>query len=147
MHIPSHTVHTAAKLQYTLQPISSAHCSTLQLSATCSQPPCAHTITSSAHCSKYPVHNSSYITQCTLQQISSTYCSKSSVHTAINLQCTHSAATLFGSNTIQYIQCTFEPPQGKSTPLLAYLQNSQQTLMVDYSSPLDEEDWLIVAVH
>ena len=67
----------------------------------------------------------------------SAHCSKSPVHTA---------ATLSGSNTIQYIQCTFEPPQGKPIPLLAYLQNSQQTLMVDCSSPLDEEDWLIIAV-
>ena len=116
----AHPVHTAANLQYT----SSAH--TLQQSLNI---------------------------QCTLQQIFSAHCSKSSVH----LQCTHTAAvitssvhtaaTLSGSNTIQYIQCTFEPPQGKPIPLLAYLQDSQQTLMVVCSSPLDEEDWLFVAVH
>ena len=50
-------------------------------------------------------------------------------------------------HTAANLQCTFEPPQGKPIPLLAYLQNSQQTLMVDCSSPLDEEDWLFIAVH
>ena len=50
-------------------------------------------------------------------------------------------------HTAANLQCTFEPPQGKPIPLLAYLQNSQQKLMVDYSSPYDEEDWLFVAVH
>ena len=102
--------------------------------------------------SAHPVHTAANL-QCTLLQIFSAHCSKSSVH----LQCTHTAAiitslvhtaaTLFGSNTIQYIQCNFEPPQGKPIPLLAYLQDSQQTLMVVCSSPLDEEDWLFVAVH
>ena len=38
-------------------------------------------------------------------------------------------------HTAANLQCTFEPPQGK------------QTLMVDCSSPLDEEDWLFIAVH
>ena len=116
VHIPSHTVHTAA------------HCNSLQ-------PAANHPV----HIPSHLVHTAANI-QCTLQLY---YL----VHTAANLQCTHSAATLFGSNTIQYIQCTFEPPQGKPIPLLAYLQDSQLTLMVDYSSPYDEEDWLIVAVH
>ena len=126
-------------IQCTLQQIFSAHCSKSSV----------HTVanlqcTSSAP----PVH-----THCSSHYIFSAHCSKSSVH----LQCTHTAAiitslvhtaaTLFGSNTIQYIQCTFEPPQGKPIPLLAYLQDSQQTLMVVCSSPLDEEDWLFVAVH
>ena len=109
-------------------------------------PPSAHAITSSAHCR--------YTIQCTLQQIFSAHCSKSSVHTATILSSAHcskssvhTAATLSGSNTVQYIQYTFEPPQGKPIPLLAYLQDSQQTLMVDYSCPYDEEDWLFVAVH
>ena len=74
-----------------------------------------------------------------------------SVHAAVNsvhLQCTHTAAVITSSvHTAANLQCTFEPPQGKPIPLLAYLQNSQQTLMVDYSSPYDEEDWLFVAVH
>ena len=100
------------------------------------------------HIPSHLVHTATNI-QCTLQLYYP-------VHTAANLQCihtaavitssVHTAATLSGSNTIQYIQCTFEPPQGKPIPLLAYLQDSQHTLMVDYSSPCDEEDWLIIAV-
>ena len=93
---------------------SSAHCSTLQPSATCSQPSSAHT--------------AAVIT--------------SSVHTAANLQCT---LQLYYLVPILYITSS-APPQGKPIPLLAYLQSSQQTLMVVYNSPNDEEDWLIVAV-
>ena len=137
MHIPSHSVHTAAhcNLQCTLQLYHPVHIQ------------CTHTaaaITSLEHTAAN--------LQCTLQPIFSAHCSQSSVHTAAmyshvqlsaaNLQCTlqlyhpvHTAATLSGSNTIQYIQCTFEPPQGKHIPLLAYLQSSQHTLMVDCSSP------------
>ena len=128
--------------------IFSAHCSHVQpCTAICSQPS-VHTaatytaaILSSAHCS--------YTIQCTLQLYYPVHTAVilSSAHCSYTIQCTHSAATLSGSNTIQYIQCTFEPPQGKPIPLLAYLQNSQQTLMVDCSSPYDEEDWLFVAVH
>ena len=132
------SVHTAANLQCT----SSAHTLQQSLHLQCtlqqifSAPP-VHT-----HCSSHyifsapPVH-----THCSSHYIFSAHCSKSSVH----LQCTHTAAvitssvhtaaTLSGSNTIQYIQCTFEPPQGKPIPLLAYLQDSQQTLMVDCSDP------------
>ena len=139
MHIQcTHTAAAITSSVHTAAILSSAHCSTLQPSATCSQPSSAH-----------PVH-----THCSSHYIFSTHCSKSSVHTTANFQYTlqlfypvHTAATLSGSNTIQYIQCTFEPPQGKPIPLLAYLQNSQQTLMVDCSSPCDEEDWLILAVH
>ena len=115
--------HTAANLQCTLQPctamysylqpIYSAHCNHVQpCTAICSQPS-VHTaaILSSAHCS--------YTIQCTLQLYSPV----------------HSAATLSGANTIQCIQCTSGLPQGKPIPLLAYLQSSQQTLVVDCSSP------------
>ena len=177
MHMPSHPVHTAANLQCILQQIFSAppvhtHCSSHYIfSPHCSKSSvhlqCTHTaavITSSvhthcsshyifsAHCSKSSVHFRCTYTAA-VHYIFSAHCSKSSVH----LQCTHTAAvitssvhtaaTLSGSNTIQYIQCTFEPPQGKPIPQLAYLQDSQQTLMVDCSSPCDEEDWLFVAVH
>ena len=111
---PVHTLQQPLHIQYTLQPIFSAHYSTLQPSAACSQPSSAHTAAAITY----------------------------SVHTAANLQCTlqlyypvHTAATLSGANTIQCIQCTSGPPQGKPIPLLAYLQSSQQTLMVDCSSP------------
>ena len=105
-------------------------------------PPCAHTITSSAH---YSTLQPSACLQPTIQCRSSAHTAAAitySVHTAANLQCTlqlyypvHTAATLSGANTIQCIQCTSGPPQGKPIPLLAYLQSSQQTLMVDCSSP------------
>ena len=139
-HCSQSPVHTAAIL-------SSAHCSyiiqyTLQLYYP------VHTATN-LQCTLqlyYPVHTAANL-QCTLQQIFSAHCS-------YTIQCTlqlyypvHTAATLSGSNTIQCIQYTFEPPQDKPIPLLAYLYNSQQTLMVDNSSPYDEEDWLFVAVH
>ena len=117
--------------------------------------------TFSTHCSQSPVHTAVNL-QCTLQlyypvhtaaNLQCTLQLYHPVHTAANLQCTlqlyhpvHTAATLSGFNTIQYIQCTFESPQGKPIPLMAYLQNSQQTLMVDCSSPYDEEDCLFVAV-
>ena len=162
---------------------SSAHCSTLQPSATCSQPSSAHTAanlqctlqpctamysylqpTFSAHCS-YTIqctssaHTAAAITssvntaamyshvqlsaanlQCTLQPSTTIYTAAilSSAHCSCTIQCTlqlyhpvHTAATL----SIQCIQCTSGPPQGKPIPLLAYLQSSQQTLMVDCSSP------------
>ena len=148
------SVHTAANCSYSIQ-------CTLQLY----YPVHTAAILSSAHCSYsiqctlqlyYPVHTAvilssihcSYSIQCTLQLYYPVHTAAilSSAHCSYTIQCTHSAATLSGSNTIQYIQCTFGPPQGKPIPLLAYLQNSQQTLMVDCSSPYDEEDWLIVAV-
>ena len=144
-------VHTAAIL-------SSAHCSyTIQCTLQLFYPVHTAAILSSELCSYsiqctlqlyYPVHTAAILIQCTLQlyyPVNSAVI-LSSAHCSYTIQCTHSAATLSGSNTIQYIQCTFEPPQGKTIPLLAYLQNSQQTLMVDCSSPYDEEDWLVVAV-
>ena len=140
MHIPSHSVHTAAHCN-PLQPtakhpvhiqcthcsshyIFSAHCSHVQpCTAICSQPSVlTAAIYNHPHCS--------YTTHCTLQ-----------LYYPV-----HTAATLSGTNNIQCIQCTSGPPQGKPIPLLVYLQSSQQTLMVDCSSPKDEEDWLIVAV-
>ena len=135
------SAHCSYTIQCTLQQISSAHCSKSSV----------HTaaILSSAHCSKSSVHTAAIL--------SSAHCSKSPVHTAAILSSAHCSCTI--QCTLQlhylvpipysahYIQCTFEPPQGKPIPLLAYLQNSQQTLMVDCSSPLDEEDWLFVAVH
>ena len=111
-----------------LQPIFSAHCSQLQPSTTTY----TAAILSSVHCS--------YTIQCTLQLYYPVHTAAilSSAHCSYTIQCTlqlyypvHTAATL----SIQYIQCTFEPPQGKPIPLLAYLQSSQQTLMVDCSSP------------
>ena len=129
--LPVYTLQQSLHLQCTLQPCT----------AICSQPS-VHTavVLSSAHCS--------YAIQCTLQLYYPVHTAVilSSAHCSYIIQCTHSAATLSGSNTIQYIQCTFEPPQGKPIPLLAYLQNSQQTLMIVCSCPLDEEDWLIIAV-
>ena len=148
-------------IQCTLHQIFSAHCSKSSVHLQCTHT--AAVITSSVHTaanlqctsSAHRLQQSLHL-QCTLQQIFSAppvhthcsnhcifsaHCSKSSVH----LQCTHTAAiitslvhtaaTLSGSNTIQYIQCTFEAPQGKPIPLLAYLQDSQQTLMVFCSSP------------
>ena len=66
---------------------SSAHCSTLQPSAACSQPFRAH-----------PVH-----THCSSHYIFSAHCSQSSVHTAANLQCTLQPCTAMYS----YLQPTF----------------------------------------
>ena len=118
--------------------IFSAHCSHVQLSAPnlqCTLQPTA-AIYNHLHCS--------YTIQCTLQLFYPVHTAAIlfSAHCSYSIQCTlqlyhpvHTAATLSGSNTIQYIQCTFEPPQGKPIPLLAYLQSSQQTLMVDCSSP------------
>ena len=125
--------------------ISSAHCSILQPSAAYSQTSSAHTaaaITSSVHTAAMysylqPIFSAHYIQ---LQPSSTIYTAAilSSAHCSYIIQCTlqlyhpvHTAATL----SIQYIQCTFEPPQGKPIPLLAYFQSSQQTLMVDCSSP------------
>ena len=141
VHIPSHLVHTAANLQCT----SNAHTlqQTLHLQCTLQQ-----------IFSAPPVH-----THCSSHYIFSAHYSKSSVHLqcthtaavitfSVHLQCTHTAAVITSSvHTAANLQCTFEPPQGKPIPLLAYLQNSQQTLMVEYSSPYDEENWLSVAVH
>ena len=133
----SHVQLPAANLQCTLQLFYPVH-----TAANCShlQPPTLQlfylvytaAILSSAHCS--------YTIQCTLQLFYPVHTAAilSSAHCSYTIQCTlqlyypvHTAATL----SIQYIQCTFEPPQGKPVPLLAYLQSSQQTLMVDCSSP------------
>ena len=108
----SHVQLSAANLQCTLQPTAAIynhlHCSyTIQCTLQLFYPVHTAAILSSAHCS--------YSIQCTLQLFYPV----------------HTAATL----SIQYIQCTFEPPQGKPIPLLAYLQSSQQTLMIDCSSP------------
>ena len=123
MHIPSHPVHTAA------------HCNPLQ-------PAANHPVhIQCTHCSSHYIFSA----HCSHVQPCTAICSQPSVHTAANcshlqpstLQLfypVHTAATLSGSNTIHYIQCTFEPPQGKPIPLLAYLQSSQQTLMIDCSS-------------
>ena len=158
----AHTITSSAHCS-TLQPsaaysyyIFSAHCSPVQpCTAICSQPS-VHTAAMYSH-----VQLSAANLQCTLQPCTAMYsylqptfsahCSQlqpsttiytaaipSSAHCSYTIQCTlqlyhpvHTAATL----SIQYIQCTFEPPQGKPIPLLAYLQSSQQTLMVDCSSP------------
>ena len=125
MHIPSHPVHTATlcSLQPPIQCTSSAHT--------------AAAITSSVHTAAMYSHVqlSAANLQCTLQPTAAIY---NHLHCSYSIQCTlqlyypvNTAATL----SIQYIQCTFEPPQGKPIPLLAYLQSSQQTLMVDCSSP------------
>ena len=128
MHIPSYPVHTAA------------HCNPLQLSAA-NHPvhtQCTHTaaaITSSLHTaamySYLQPSPSVHKAQCNhLQPI------LSSAHCSYTIQCTlqlyypvHTAATPSGDNTIQCIQCTSGPPQGKPIPLLAYLQSSQQILI------------------
>ena len=122
----AHPVHTVANIQCT----SSTHTLQQSLHLQC---------TLQQIFSAPPVH-----THCSSHYIFSAHCSKSSVH----LQCTHTAAVITSSvHTAANLQCTFEPPQGKPIPLLAYLQDSQQTLMIVCSSPLDEEDWLFVAVH
>ena len=119
----------------------------------CSQPS-VHTATNCSHLQPstlqlfYPVHiqctHTAANLQCTLQPTAAIYnhlrCSysiqcTSSAHTLQLYYPVHTAATLSGANTIQCIQCTSGPPQGKPIPLLAYLQSSQQTLMVDCSSP------------
>ena len=135
---------------------SSAHCSTLQPSAACSHQSSAHPV----HTLQQPLHLQCTLQPCTamysyLQPTFSVHCSQlqpsttiytatilPSAHCSYTIQCTlqlyhpvHTAATLSGSNTIQCIQCTSGPPQGKPISLLAYLQGSQQTLMVDFSSP------------
>ena len=124
MHIPSHPVHTAA------------HCNPLQ-------PAANHPVhIQCTHCSSHYIFSA----HCSHLQPCTAICSQPLVHTAANcsyLQTStlqlyhpvHTAATLSGSNTIQCIQCTSGPPQGKLIPLLAYLQSSQQTLIVDCSSP------------
>ena len=100
-----HPVQTAAIL-------SSAHCSySIQYTLQLFHPVHTAAILSSAHCS--------YSIQCTLQLFYPVHTAAilSSAHCSYTIQCTHSAVTLSGSNTIQYIQCTFEPPQGKPIPL------------------------------
>ena len=118
-------------------------------------PPSAHTITFSAHCNplqptaKHPVHiqcthcSSHYIfsAHCSHVQPCTAICSQPSVHTAAiynHLHCSYTTQCTMQLHylvLIQCIQCTSGPPQGKPIPLLAYLQSSQQTLMVDCSSP------------
>ena len=159
-HIQCTLQHTATlcSLQPTIQCISSAHTAAAITSSVHTAAMYSHVQLSAANlqCTLQPtaaIYNHlhcSYSIQCTLQLyypvhiavlLSSAHCSHVQL-SAANLQYTlqlyhpvHTAATLSGSNTIQYIQCTFGPPQGKPIPLLAYLQNSQQTLMVDCSSP------------
>ena len=137
------TVVTKAEFLFMIQSVnlpSSTHCSTLQPSAVCSQPSSAQTaaaITSSVHTAAMYSHVqlSAANLQSTLQPTAAIY---NHLHCNYTIQCTlqlyhpvHTAATL----SIQCIQCTSGPPQGKPSPLLAYLQSSQQTLMVDCSSP------------
>ena len=122
VHISSHPVHTAA------------HCNPLQ-------PAANHPV----HTLQQPLHLQCTLQPCTamysyLQPTFSAHCSQLQLSTtiytaAIPSHPVHTAATPSGSNTIQCIQCTSGPPQGKPIPLLAYLQSSQQTLMVDCSSP------------
>ena len=134
--------------------IFSAHCSHVQpCTAICSQSS-VHTAAMYTHlqlsaanlqCTLQPtaaIYNHlhcNYSIQCTMQlyYLVHTAAILSSAHCSYSIQCTlqlyypvHTAATL----SIQYIRCTFEPPQGKLIPL-AYLQSSQQTIMVDCSSP------------
>ena len=141
----AHTITSSAHCSYTIQ-------CTLQPSAACSHQSSAHPV----HTLQQPLHLQYTLQPCTtmysyLQPTFSAHCSQlqpsttiytaailSSAHCSYTIQCTlqlyhpvHTAATL----SIQYIQCTFEPPQGKPILLLAYLQSSQQTLMVDCSSP------------
>ena len=145
MHIPSHPVHTAAHCN-PLQPaanhpvhIQCTHCSSHYIFSA----HCSHVQPCTAICSKLSVHtaaNFSHLQPSTLQLFYPVHTAAmlSSALCSYTIQCTlqlyhpvHTAATLF----IQCIQCTSGPPQGKPIPLLAYLQSSQQTLMVDCSSP------------
>ena len=130
------SVHTSAMYSY-LQPIFSAHFSHVQpCTAICSQSS-VHTAANCSHLQPptlqlfYPVHTAAILSSAHCSLLSSAHCSYT-IQCTLQLYCPmHTAATL----SIQYIQCTFEPPQGKPIPLLAYLQSSQQTLMVDCSSP------------
>ena len=147
-HCRSHYIfsaHTAAAIissVHTLQQplhLQCTHCSSHYIFSA----HCSHVYPCTAICSQSSVHtaaNCSHLQPPTLQLFYPVHTAAilSSAHCSYTIQCTlqlfypvHTAATL----SIQYIQCTFEPPQGKPIPLLAYLQSSQQTLMVDCSSP------------
>ena len=124
-------------------------------------PPSAHPV--------YTLQQSLHL-KCTLQLYYPVHTAAilSSAHYSYTIQCTlqlfylvHTAAILSSAHCSYTIQCTLQLhylvpilystssalPQGKPITLLAYLQSSQQTLMVDCSSPYDEEDWLFIAVH
>ena len=130
----SHVQLSAANLQCTLQPTAAIynhlHCSySIQCTLQLFYPVHTAAILSSAHCS--------YSIQCTLQLYYP-------VHTVAIPSSAHAVQLHY---LVPILYSTFSaPPQGKPIPLLAYLQNSQQTLMVHCSSPYDKEDWLIVAV-
>ena len=102
---------------------SSAHCSTLQLSAAYSQASSA----SSVHILQQPLHFSAH---CSHVQPCTAICSQSSVHTTAN--CSH-----LQPPTLQLYHTVHLVKKGKPIPSLAYLQ----------SSSLDEEEWLFIAVH
>ena len=123
----AHTITSSAHPVHTLQQSLHLQCTLQPCTAICSQP-LVHTAANCSHLQPstlqlyHPVHtaaNCSHLQPSTLQLY----------HPV------HTAATLSGSNTIQCILCTSGLPQGKPIPLLAYLQSSQQTLMVDCSSP------------
>ena len=104
---------TLCSLQPTIQCTSSAHT--------------AAAITSSVHTAAMYSHVqlSAVNPQYTLQPTAAIY---NHLHCSYTIQCTlqlyhpmHTAATL----SIQFSQCTSGPPQGKPSPLLAYLQSSQ----------------------
>ena len=154
MHIPSHSVHTAANLQctHTAAAItssvhteaipSSAHCSTLQPSATCSQPSSAHPV--HTHCSSHYIFSAhcSYIIQCTLQQIFSTHCSQSPVHTAAILSSAHCSYSIQCTLQLHYLvpilYSTFSAPLNHHRVSLYHYWPTSRTVSRHY--------WLIVAV-
>ena len=108
-HCSQSSMHTAAMYSY-LQPTFNAHCSQLQPSTTIY----TAAILSSAHCS--------YTIQCTLQLYHP-------VHTAAIPSSAHCSYTIW----FQYY--TVDPVHLWTTTETTYLQSSQQTLMVDCSSP------------
>ena len=130
--VPVHDPVSKPTTQYTYHHIQC----TLQHTATlCSLQPTIQ-CTSSAHTAAAitsPVHTAAMYSY--LQPTFSAHCSHLQPSTLQLYYPVHTAATLSGTNTIQCIQCTSGPPQGKPIPLLAYLQSSQQTLMVYCSSP------------
>ena len=168
MHIPSHSVHTAAHCN-PLQPkakhpvhIQCTHCRSHYIFS-------AHTaaaITSSVHTLQQPFHLQCTLQPCILmysylQPIFSAHCSQlqpstttytaailSSAHCSYTIQCTlqlyypvHTAAILSSAHCSYSIQCILQlyyPVQTAATlsiQYIQYLQSSQQTLMVDCSSP------------
>ena len=122
---------------------SSAHCNTLQPSATCSQPSIAYPV----HTLQQPLH-----LQCTLQPCTAMY---SYLQPTFGTHCSQmQLSTTIYTAAIHHIQCTLQLHHAVHitfiVPLDHQWQMSQPNMLLvvsdSLSSPNDEEDWLIVAV-